>query len=201
MMPCINIELAQDPPTNPPSPGNPPSRPISPSPSLSYPPTHGISPSQSHPISIPTTLLYPPNAGPCPAKSSHSAPPAQNSKPNLPPKPTPDAPRLGSHYSPINTHTHTSPVLSSNPTLSDPFKIPRLSRPFHNTTDSPATAPITEEFKVESELNREDLPAGFPYTDWRGVWSFAWEYIRGMQDLVMEWTEGTGRYGPVRQTT
>ncbi len=47
-----------------------------------------------------------------------------------------------------------------------------------------------------------DLPAGFPYTDWRGVWSFAWEYVRGMQGLVVtEFTGGTGRYGPVRHTT
>ena len=52
---------------------------------------------------------------------------------------------------------------------------------------------------TESEFN--DLPLGFPYTDWNGALCFAWEYLRNMQRLVTELMEGTGRYHGVRHTT
>lgn len=52
-----------------------------------------------------------------------------------------------------------------------------------------------------TELDLEDLPPGFLYTGWRGMWSFAWEYVRSMRGLLTEWTGETGRYGPVRHTT
>lgn len=219
MMPYINTELAQDLPTNPPSPGNPFSQSILPNPSLSCSPTPELSLSQSHPISISTTLLHPPKAGPFPAETPHPAQPAPNSKPSLQPKSRSDAPKLGSHYPSTNTHTksrsdapklsshlppttaHTSPLLHSNSTPTNPSKIPSSSRPSHHIIYNHDTASTTEEFEPECEPEHEDLPPGFPYTDWRGVWSFAWEYVRGMRGLVTEWMEGTGRYGPVRHTT
>lgn len=52
---------------------------------------------------------------------------------------------------------------------------------------------------TESEFN--ELPPGFPYTDWNGALCFAWEYLRNMQRLVTELMEGTGRYHGVRHTT
>lgn len=106
--------------------------------------------------------------------------------------------------SPPNQHTemmgtphshsaHTSPTSQDDQQASNRFENnPDLSwAPSYPTA---ATSALTE-------LDLEELPPGFPYTSWRGVWSFAWEYVRGMQGLLTEWTGGTGRYGPVRHTT
>lgn len=58
------------------------------------------------------------------------------------------------------------------------------------------------EFECDlSDSELDDVAVGFPYKDWKGVWSFACEYVRSMQKLVTELMEGTGRYGSVRHTT
>lgn len=139
--------------------------------SHSIPPSPTLSHPPSHRRPIPTQN---PPAASSPLRSYPQTPPP-------PPKPQPDT--IGSSH---HTSAYASPTSQHNQQAHDGSE--------DNPNPSHPTTTLTE-------LDLADLPPGFPYTDWRGAWSFAWEYVRGMQGLVTEWTEGTGRYGPVRHTT
>ncbi|KAL8716893.1 MAG: hypothetical protein Q9181_008384, partial [Wetmoreana brouardii] len=45
-----------------------------------------------------------------------------------------------------------------------------------------------------------DMPAGYPYRDWRGIGLLAWEYLKGMQGLLLGFLEQDARWGGARHT-
>ncbi|KAL8696221.1 MAG: hypothetical protein Q9201_007768 [Fulgogasparrea decipioides] len=52
----------------------------------------------------------------------------------------------------------------------------------------------------ESDDEDWDMPAGYPYRDWRGIGLLAWEYLKGMQGLLLGFMEQDVRWGGARHT-
>lgn len=91
------------------------------------------------------------------------------------------------------THDQTPRHLSSQDLLTPVSVLCPIFLP------SQATSVITESILSTFEPSeRADLPRGFPYTTRTGILSFAWEFMCGLQELVMGHLEGqggNGRYG------
>ncbi|KAG7008149.1 hypothetical protein G7Y79_00007g022740 [Physcia stellaris] len=101
---------------------------------------------------------------------------------------------------------HTDPLLPPPVTHpQNPRHLPSQERPTLASVFYPfilsadATSVITESILSTFESSeRADLPRGFPYTTRTGILSFAWEFMCGLQGLVMGHLEGqggNGRYG------
>ncbi|KAI4090783.1 MAG: hypothetical protein LQ344_004563 [Seirophora lacunosa] len=52
----------------------------------------------------------------------------------------------------------------------------------------------------EREGKDDAMPPGYPYDDWRGIGLLAWEYLRGMQGLLLGFMEQDCRWGGARHT-
>ena len=48
---------------------------------------------------------------------------------------------------------------------------------------------LVDPYEVEDD--DYDMPPGFPYDTFCGVMCFVWEYLRGMQAMVTNWSEGS----------
>lgn len=161
---------------------------------VSSPPTLSLNSAEAH---LPTLVL------PSPAISPDPSPPIS-------------LPRELSSSATCEHIQHSCHVAPHDPILPLPVTDPtRYSSTNYNPTPCPLFAPLfspasaaraqTESILESFERSeRGDLPNGFPYTDRAGLLSFAWEFLGGLQGLVMEHLEGqggNGRWGEVRKTT
>lgn len=156
---------------------------------ITFHPTISSSSSEDLPtIYVPTLTL------PSPAISSDA------SFPPLPEEPSsiPSFFRYIQHTDPLLpppvTHPGDSRHLSSHDPLT-PLSVFYLFLLPSRTTDK-----LTESILLTFDpLERANLPRGFPYTSRMGILSFAWEFMCGLQGLVLEHLGGQGGHGRYRE--
>ncbi|KAL9027865.1 MAG: hypothetical protein Q9196_003681, partial [Gyalolechia fulgens] len=120
---------------------------------------------------------------------------------------------------------HPAPKTATAPTTESPARLSPSSRPFdeekvhvdHFLSPHPATYERSFRFDPfygdgdgdddgddddDDELHdaETDMPAGFPYEDWRGIGLLALEYVKGMQGLLLGFMEQDCRWGGARHT-
>ena len=115
--------------------------------------------------------------------------PDTNESPLLPT--SPDQPNLGDYFSPARSTIHSS---------RDPNRCYRLScggwtvlQEWHVNRDRPEYA------NLPGEDSSDQLPDS-SHPGWRGLFAFAYEYLTGMQRLLMSCMEAQGRNGDFRRT-
>lgn len=124
--------------------------------------------------------------------------------------PVPTAQRSGNAHSTPITHKSENilpaPVTHKSTTSSYPGRsslVVYLSAPIFGWSQA-ASAEKESILSGFTPEELEDLPPGFPYTDWTGGCALGWELMGSLQRFLMELFEGqggSGKRGAVRGTT